>query len=121
MFSHINFLHRTACGALVEVRPTDRHFFKLRDPDLKHKNGYFHHTMFHPGQTLVGSINALENEKWLTPKPERSHRSTKVCSICPNYPNRFFFSLDLFDKIREFLTFDSNECCCFVKCCGFFS
>lgn len=74
-------MNRTTCGALVEVRPSDRHFFKLRDPDSKHKNGYFHHTMFHPGQTLVGSVNALENEKWLTPKPDRSHRSTKVCRI----------------------------------------
>lgn len=72
--------HRTSCGALVEVRPTDRHFFKLRDPDSKHKNGYFHHTLFHPGQTLVGPIQSLENEKWLTPKPDRQHRRTKVRS-----------------------------------------
>ncbi|KAG4067201.1 hypothetical protein HA402_000192 [Bradysia odoriphaga] len=68
---------KTSCGALVEVRPSDRHFFKLRDPDSKHKNGYFHHTLFHPGQTLIGSIQSLENEQWLTPKPDRQHRRTK--------------------------------------------
>ncbi|KAJ6622674.1 (E3-independent) E2 ubiquitin-conjugating enzyme [Pseudolycoriella hygida] len=68
---------KTTCGARVEIVPTDRHFFKLRDPDSKHRNGYFHHTIFHPGQTLIGSVNALKNELWLTPKPERLGRSTK--------------------------------------------
>lgn len=77
--------YRTPCGALVEVRPScgDKHFFKLRDPDLKYRNGYFHHALFHPGQTLVGSINGMEIVKWLTPKPERLLRPTRVCTINP--------------------------------------
>lgn len=85
MPTYVFILNRTVCGAIVEVRLSDPDNFKLRDPTNKHRSVYLSDATFNPGQTLIGCVGSLTNEKWLTPKPK--YRSTQRISV------RFFFEI----------------------------
>lgn len=67
---------------MLELRP-DQEMCPLKDPDTKYRHGFFSGSLFYPGQTLVGPVNALQNAKWINSTPEirNSRRNTTVSSL----------------------------------------
>lgn len=74
----MSFLNRTSCGAMVEVHLSDPSLCRLQDSERRSE--HFSDTMFHSGQILLGYKNSLENEIWLTPKP--NFRSLEIIQVC---------------------------------------
>lgn len=97
--------YRSSCGSLLELRP-DQEYCPLKDPDTKYRHEFFSGSLFYPGQTLVGPVNALQNAKWITSTPEirNSRRCTTVYKQTnkqktTNRINKFFYHLNFFHLV----------------------
>uniref|UniRef100_A0A2M4CSB7 Putative ubiquitin-conjugating enzyme n=1 Tax=Anopheles darlingi TaxID=43151 RepID=A0A2M4CSB7_ANODA len=63
---------KSSCGSLVEICPVND-LCLLRDPNVRHRAGFFSETLFYPGQQLVGPMSELVNGKWLTTSNEMKY------------------------------------------------
>lgn len=61
---------RTSCGSVIEFKK-DFDYCPLKDyNEQRSHGGYYVNNSYYPGQTLFGSIGALDNAKWLNTSSE---------------------------------------------------